>query len=105
MMLMDRRPILLTNAHILDPSRDLEMDGDLLIADGVIREAKRGIGAAGVPEATEVIDCKGKVVAHDSVAHLRDLMSKSSLEGVFAQLTQPEDSDAIANRILDVVAV
>src|SRR5207302_5763975 len=63
MMLMDRRPILLTNAHILDPSRDLEMDGDLLIADGVIREAKRGIGAAGVPEATEVIDCKGKVVA------------------------------------------
>src|SRR5947207_2325258 len=63
MMLTDRRPILLANAHILDPSRDLEMDGDLLIADGVIREAKRGIGAAGVPEATEVIDCKGKVVA------------------------------------------
>ena len=54
---------------------------------------------------TVLILRKGKVVAHDSVAHLRDLMSKSSLEGVFAQLTQPEDSDAIANRILDVVAV
>ncbi len=63
MMLADRRPILLANARIFDPSRDLEIDGDLLIADGVIREAKRGIGAAGVPEATEVIDCKGKVVA------------------------------------------
>jgi ABC-2 type transport system ATP-binding protein len=48
---------------------------------------------------------KGQVVAHDSVAHLRELMSKSSLEGVFAQLTQPEDTDAIAGRILDVVAV
>ena len=48
---------------------------------------------------------KGQVVAHDSVAHLRELMSKSSLEGVFAQLTQPEDTDAIAHRILDVVAV
>jgi ABC-2 type transport system ATP-binding protein len=48
---------------------------------------------------------KGQVVAHDSVAHLRELMSKSSLEGVFAQLTQPEDTDAIAHRILDVVAL
>jgi ABC-2 type transport system ATP-binding protein len=47
---------------------------------------------------------KGQVVAHDSVTHLRELMSKSSLEGVFAQLTQPEDTDAIAHRILDVVA-
>ena len=62
-MLSDRRPILLTNARIVDPSRDLDMAGDLLIADGVIREAKRGIGAAGVPEGTEVVDCKGKVVA------------------------------------------
>ena len=59
----DRRPILLTNARIIDPSRDLDFTGDLLIADGVIREAKRGIGAAGVPEGTEIIDCRGKVVA------------------------------------------
>lgn len=62
-MLSDRRPILLANARIIDPSRDLDLPGDLLIADGVIREAKRGIGAAGVPEGTEVIDCKGRVVA------------------------------------------
>ena len=62
-MLSERRPILLANARIVDPSRDLDIDGDLLIADGVIREAKRGIGAAGVPEGTEVIDCKGKLVA------------------------------------------
>ena len=47
---------------------------------------------------------KGQVVAHDSVANLRELMSQSSLEGVFAQLTNPEDTDAIAHRILDVVA-
>ncbi|MFY9697210.1 MAG: dihydroorotase, partial [Rhodoplanes sp.] len=62
-MLSDRRPILLTNARILDPARDLDLAGDLLMADGVIREVKRGIGAAGVPEGTEVIDCRGKVVA------------------------------------------
>src|SRR6266849_6572643 len=42
MMATERRPILLANARILDPSRDLDIDGDLLIADGVIREAERG---------------------------------------------------------------
>jgi len=59
----DRRPILLANARILDPSRDLDFPGDLLIADGVIREAKRGIGAAGVPEGTEIVDCRGMIAA------------------------------------------
>src|SRR5260370_30619887 len=63
MMAMERRPILLANGRILDPSRNLDCEGDLLIADGVIREAKRGIGAAGVPESTEIIDCKGKLIA------------------------------------------
>jgi dihydroorotase len=62
-MLSDRRPILLANARIIDPSRDLDILGDVLIADGVIREARRGIGAAGVPEGTEVVDCRGRVVA------------------------------------------
>jgi dihydroorotase len=63
MMLTDRRPMLLAHARIVDPSRDIDTEGDLLIAEGVIREARRGIGAAGVPEGTEVIDCKGRLVA------------------------------------------
>src|SRR5271167_4122849 len=62
-MLSDRRPILLANARIVDPSRDFDIVGDLLIADGAIREAKKGIGAGGVPEGTDVIDCRGKLVA------------------------------------------
>jgi dihydroorotase len=63
MMLSGPRPILFANARIVDPSRDLDIVGDLLIADGVIREAKKGIGAAGVPEGTDVIDCRGKLIA------------------------------------------
>ena len=47
----------------------------------------------------------GQVVAHDSVARLRELMHESSLEGVFAQLTQAEDTGAVANRILEAVAL
>jgi ABC-2 type transport system ATP-binding protein len=53
---------------------------------------------------TVLILRKGQVVAHDSVARLEHLLSESSLEGVFAQLTQSDDTDALAQRILDVVA-
>src|SRR5213083_2002438 len=109
MMLMDRRPILLTNAHILDPSRDLEMDGDLLIADGVIREAKRGIGAAGVPEGTEIIDCRGRIAAPGLIdmrafvgepgAEYRETFASASQAaaagGVTTIVSQPDTSPAI----------
>ena len=62
-MLTERRPILLANARVIDPSRDHDGIGDVLIADGVIRDLKRGIGAAGVPEGTDIINCAGKIVA------------------------------------------
>jgi dihydroorotase len=62
-MLSDRRPILLANGRVVDPSRNLDIVGDVLIADGIVRECKRGIGAAGVPEGTDVIDCRGRLVA------------------------------------------
>jgi dihydroorotase len=62
-MLTDRRPILLANARLVDPSRNLDTIGDVLIADGMIRDSRRGIGAAGVPEGTDIINCAGKVVA------------------------------------------
>src|SRR5690348_1012768 len=47
-----------------------------------------------------VILRKGEVVAYDSIDRLRDLMSQPSLEGVFAQLAEVEDSDALAEKVL-----
>ena len=47
---------------------------------------------------------KGEVVAYDSIDRLRDLMSQPSLEGVFAQLAQVEDGEAVADRILGAMA-
>jgi ABC-2 type transport system ATP-binding protein len=47
-----------------------------------------------------VILRKGKVVAHDAVGRLRDLMRQPSLEGIFAQLTSQEDPGRIAGGIL-----
>jgi dihydroorotase len=108
-VLSDRRPILLTNARIIDPSRDLDLEGDLLIADGVIRDAKRGIGAAGVPEGTEVVDCRGKVAAPGLIdmrafvgepgAEYRETFASASQAaaagGVTTIVSQPDTSPAI----------
>jgi ABC-2 type transport system ATP-binding protein len=52
---------------------------------------------------TVIILRQGKVVAHDRVERLRDLLSQPSLEGVFAQLTEQEDPGQIAGRILAAV--
>lgn len=108
-MLSDRRPILLANARIVDPSRELDFPGDLLIADGVIRETKRGIGAAGVPEGTEVVDCKGRIVAPGLIdmrafvgepgAEYRDTLATASQAaaagGVTTIICQPDTSPTI----------
>jgi dihydroorotase len=110
-MLSDRHPILLANARIVDPSRDLDIFGDLLIAEGTIREAKKGIGAAGVPEGTEVIDCRGKLVAPGLIdmrafigepgeASRETLASASQAAaagGVTTVICQPDTSPAIDN--------
>ena len=109
MILSDRRPILLANARIVDPSRDLDFPGDLLIADGVVRDAKKGIGAAGVPEGTDVIDCRGKLVAPGLVdmrafigepgAASRETLATASQAaaagGVTTIVCQPDTSPAI----------
>ncbi len=108
-MLSDRRPILLANARIIDPSRDLDFAGDLLIADGVIRDAKRGIGAAGVPEGAEVVDCRGMIVAPGLIdmrafvgepgAEHRETLSSASQAaaagGVTTVISQPDTTPVI----------
>ncbi len=46
---------------------------------------------------------KGRVVADDSVARLREHLHEASLEGVFAQLTREEDPAIVAGKLLEVV--
>ena len=110
-MLSDRRPILLANARLIDPSRDLDGPGDVLIADGVIRDARRGIGAAGVPEGTDIINCAGKVIAPGLIdmrafvgepgAGHRETFASASLAaaagGITTIVCQPDTSPVIDN--------
>ena len=46
---------------------------------------------------------EGRLVADDSVEHLRDLMHVPSLEEVFQLLVQNEDYEATANDILGII--
>ena len=46
---------------------------------------------------------KGQVVAHDSVEGLRTLANLPSLEGIFAQLVQQEDTEETARTIVQVM--
>ena len=110
-MLTDRRPILLANARVVDPSRDFDGPGDVLIADGVIRDARRGIGAAGVPEGTDIINCAGKIVApglidmrafvgEPGASHRETFASASQAAaagGITTIICQPDTSPVIDN--------
>jgi len=51
-----------------------------------------------------VILHRGKVVADDSIARLRELMALPTLEDIFSQLALEQDTDAISREIADVIA-
>jgi dihydroorotase len=62
-MLKDNRPTLLTNARLIDPSRDLDGHGGVLIQNGVIADAGPAVGKSSAPDGTEIVDCAGKIIA------------------------------------------
>ena len=115
-----RQKILLSAALLHNP--------DLLILDEplsgldvttalVLRELLQGLAAQGrmilycshVLEVLEkicssvIVLSKGRMLAHDTLDHLRELMHQPSLEGIFAQLTREHDHPAIAGRILEAM--
>ena len=50
-----------------------------------------------------VILHRGRVLAYDSVARLRDLRASTSLENVFSQLVMQEDVSAVASQMIAVM--
>ena len=50
-----------------------------------------------------VILHRGKVVADDSIEHLRSLMELPSLEAIFSQLAIEQDTESIAQQIVDLI--
>jgi ABC-2 type transport system ATP-binding protein len=115
-----RQKILLSAALLHDPNiliLDEPFSGLDVTSALVLRRLLRSLADAGkmvlysshVLEVVEKICSKvlilrkGEVVAYDSIHRLQELMSQPSLEAVFAQLTEVEDSEAMASRILEVM--
>ncbi len=56
------RPLVITNARIVDPASDTDKPGSLLVTDGVISGIAAG-AAPGAPEGAEIVDARGLVLA------------------------------------------
>lgn len=56
------KPILLKNARVFDPSRNLDEAGSVLVVDGRIAASGSGAHNQGAPEGAEIIDCAARLV-------------------------------------------
>jgi ABC-2 type transport system ATP-binding protein len=106
---------LLHNPEVLildEPFSGLDVGAALVLRHllrALAREGKIILYSSHVIEVVEklcsevVILYKGKVVAYDTVARLRELRSSPSLEAVFAQLAVPEDTTRTAEGLVAVM--
>ncbi|BCP54891.1 dihydroorotase [Kaistia sp. 32K] len=56
------RPLVLKNVRVIDPSRNLDARGSVVVADGVIVAAGPEADGAALPDDAEILDCRGAVV-------------------------------------------
>lgn len=108
---------LLHNPEVLifdEPLSGLDVTSALIfknLVKSLAREGKIILYSSHVLEVVEkicsyvVILQEGRVVANDSVDRLRTLMQLPSLEEIFAQLVLQEDTEKIANDIVEVMKV
>jgi len=106
---------LLHNPEVLlfdEPLSGLDVTTSLIFRDliqGLAAQGRMIFYSSHVLEVVEkvcsqvLILCKGRVAAHDSIDNLRTLMHQSSLEAIFAELTQERDHQAVADHILEVM--
>jgi ABC-2 type transport system ATP-binding protein len=117
-----RQKILLSAALLHDPEvlildepfSGLDVGAALVLRNllkALAREGKVILYSSHVLEVVEkvcsevVILYKGRVVAYDTIERLRELRASPSLESVFAQLAVPEDTSAIAERVIAAMKV
>jgi len=79
------------------------------VVQSLAREGKIVLYSSHVLEVVEkmcskvIILYKGRVVADEKVERLRDLMHAPSLEDIFSQLVLQQDTEHLANEIVDAM--
>ena len=108
-MTQDTKPLVLTNARVIDPASELDAPGAVVIADGLIQAAGPDALKAGTPTGAEVIDCGGKIVApglidmrvfvgepgHEYRETLRSASKAAAAGGVTTIVTMPDTEPVI----------
>jgi dihydroorotase len=59
----DGRPTVFSGARVIDPSRNLDAVGSVIVAEGRVLAAGPDVLNQGAPEGWEIVDARGKVVA------------------------------------------
>nr|WP_272210108.1 dihydroorotase [Marinicella sp. W31]MDC2875971.1 dihydroorotase [Marinicella sp. W31] len=57
------KPLVLKNARIVDPSRDLDETGTIIVENGRISAAGSNAANQGTPDGAEIVDCGGLIAA------------------------------------------
>src|SRR5256885_16218917 len=57
------RPVVFTNARVVDPSRNIDAPGAVIVADRRIIAAGPEAVRAARPAGAEIVDCRGAIVA------------------------------------------
>lgn len=95
-----------------EPFSGLDVNSALVLRELIQLLAKRGkvvLFSSHELETVErvstrvIILHKGKVVANDSIAALRTLMSLPTLEGIFSQLAIEQDTAAITHQMMELI--
>ncbi|MBP0573501.1 hypothetical protein J8J27_22650, partial [Mycobacterium tuberculosis] len=59
----NRRPTVFSGARVVDPARNLDAVGSVIVAEGRILAAGPDVLNQGTPEGWEIVDARGKLVA------------------------------------------
>jgi ABC-2 type transport system ATP-binding protein len=95
-----------------EPLSGLDVETSLIIKELIRRLSQEGkliFYCSHILEVVEklcsrvIIIHKGRIVADDSVDNLRNLMKLPSLEQIFSELVAQEDTDAVAQGIVDTI--
>lgn len=57
------KPLVLSNARVIDPERGLDANGSIIMADGVILAAGPEALNQGIPDGATEVDCRGAIAA------------------------------------------